>query len=186
MDATGLIDRWNGKAAQAGTAAQFDRICSAYARTDRLGVDPDEPADPHADEPSPSEIDSGEQAHADERAERQVVRIWHDEDGLMHLEAVLNPEVGSQIEAALASVMAHLDDLAPSDDAGHHLDEDGSAEVGNGSGGPAGPPVRRRATRLDGLVELAPVLPHGDLGGTQHRTPTPGRVGRRRRAHSSG
>jgi hypothetical protein len=85
--------------AQNATAAQCDRICSAYARTDRDGIDPDEPADVEADE----------QARADERATRQFVRTWHDDDGLVHLEAALSPEVGAQVEAALASALEHLD-----------------------------------------------------------------------------
>ena len=137
--------------AQAGTAAQFDRICAGYARTDRTGDDSDEPDDGSSDEPTPADIDASERAHADERAERQVVRIWHDDDGLMHLEAVLSPEVGAQVEAALASVMAHLDGCAEEGDQPDQAAQpdqplggegtgirDGSA--GDGSGGPAGPP----------------------------------------------
>ena len=70
----------------AATAAQLERICSAYRRVDR-----------------PEDGD-----HAAALAERQDLRSWHDLDGLTRIEADLLPEDGALVEAAIAEAREQL------------------------------------------------------------------------------
>ena len=70
----------------AATAAQLERICSAYRRVDR-----------------PEDGD-----HATALAERQDLRTWHDFDGLTRIEADILPEDGALVEAAIAEAREQL------------------------------------------------------------------------------
>lgn len=78
----------------AATAAQLERICSAYRRVDR-----------------PEDAD-----HAAAIAERQDLRLWHDLDGLTRIEADLLPEDGALVEAAIAEACEQLRDAADTSD----------------------------------------------------------------------
>ncbi|MGZ4692686.1 MAG: DUF222 domain-containing protein [Acidimicrobiales bacterium] len=164
--ATAATEQTLVELALAATAAQTDRICSAYARTDRGGADLDIDADDREpdDHPDPIELERREAAHAEARAERAGVRTWHDEDGLFHLEAVLAPEDGAQIEAALASAIEHVRAASAGARVEGQLEDD--AATANGPAGPlpgAGPtsssssasPPWSRVSRLGGLIEVA-------------------------------
>ena len=70
----------------AATAAQLERICSAYRRVDR-----------------PEDSD-----HATALAEQQDLRTWHDFDGLTRIEADILPEEGAVVEAAIAEAQEQL------------------------------------------------------------------------------
>jgi hypothetical protein len=128
----------------AGTAAQLERICSAYRRVsrpgdhgvDHLGVDGVD---------GPNGLDGlDEEAHAAALVDRQHLRTWHDDDGLTRLDAAVVAHDGALVEAAIASALDHLTTAACSSDV--------SAET---------------PTRVDALVHIAhtylsvePVPPH--------------------------
>ncbi len=129
--ATAAIEQMLVELAVVGAAAQLDRICSAYRRVRRHEGDR-ALAGSAADE---------EEAQAAARAALAELSTWHDDDGMSVLRAVLVPEDGALIEAALASAVEHLTDAASSSNApaGAGDQQDGSA----------------RPTRVEALVELA-------------------------------
>ncbi len=121
----------------AATAAQLERICSAYRRVRPPG--PVHSEDDNGDGP----LDEESQAAAD--AERQHLETWHDE-GMTQLRARIVTEDAALIEAALATAQEHLNDAA--------CRSGDSAESPSGPIAAAGEPAPR-ASRIDGLVEIA-------------------------------
>jgi len=127
--ATAAIETMLVELALAGTASQLDRICSAYRRVRRYEID----------RALAHDAPEGEEAQAAARASLAALSTWHDDDGMTVLRAVIVPEDGALIEAALASAVEHLRDGACRSNAPAGASDD----------------VATRPTRVDALVELA-------------------------------
>lgn len=134
--ATAATEAWLVDLGLAATAAQLERICSAY-RTVR--PDPCAQLNDNGDGP----LDEEAQAAADR--DRQHLDIWH-RHGLTELRGEIVPEDGALVEAAIATAQEHLNDVACSSGV--------SAETPVGSTEAPGESAPR-PTRLDGLVEIA-------------------------------
>ena len=129
--ATAAIEEMLVELAVAATASQLDRICTAYRRVRRYEDDRARLRSA-ADE---------EEAHAAARAALESLSSGHDDDGMTVLRAVVVPEDGALIDAALASAVEHLSGAA------------GSSSAPAGAPDASEPPVR--PSRVEALVELA-------------------------------
>jgi hypothetical protein len=134
--ATSATEAWLVDLGLAATAAQLERICSAYRR-----VQPTVPGnggDPDRDGPLDEEV------QAEANRERQRLDLWHDE-GMLEMRGEIVGEDGVLVEAAIASAVEHLNDAACRSSV--------SAETPAGPADGSSEPWR--ATRVDGLVEIA-------------------------------
>jgi len=140
----------------AATAAQLERICSAYRRVS------------HRDAPSGLDglDDLDEQAQADALVERQHLAMWHDDDGLMQVRAAIVADDGALVEAAIASAFEHLTNAACIADvsAATPTRVDALVEIARGylSSGPVSAKVERR--HLLALVDVGVLTRDGELG----------------------
>ena len=128
--------------AMAATAAQLERICSAYRSADR-----------------------GPEPH-DEQVERQSLHTWHDDHGMTRLMADIVPEDGALVEAAIAAAREQLRDTTDTSgvSAETHSRVDGLVEMARSylSDSPVPPNVERR--HLVALVDVGDLTVKSDLG----------------------